>query len=313
MKNITFIGLGIMGGPMAAHIQKAGHRVTVFNRSPGKPSERLAQEAGCRSAKTIHEAVRDADLVCLCLGDESSVRNVLLGVDGALVAMKEGGTIIDFTTIGRQAALDIAEVVKASGKKFIDAPMTGGDIAAKNATLTIMAGATEQELLAVKDVLLSVAEKVVACGRVGAGQSTKLVNQLMVAVNLASVCEAMVAAKSLGISPSTIVDACGGGAAGSWQLANLGIRAAEGDYAPGFKVSHLVKDLRLLQENLCKSENPDFASEVHERLSLLVRHEPDFAECGTQALYEFYRGEKNNWAEKRASDARWNLISSLPS
>lgn len=280
---IAFLGMGIMGGPMAANMSRHGHEVRIYNRTPGRPGEIEAIEAGCTPASTAAEAAKAADVICLCLSDSASVEAVLFGENGAL-SVTPAQTIVDFSTIGQRRSLAIANRLKTNGIAYIDAPVSGGESGARSGQLVAMVGAPDVDRFPLRDVFQPVAGKVFACGKVGKGQALKLVNQSMVAANLLGVCEAIAAAKALDMDISVVLRACSGGAASSWQLEHLGPKIADRDFAPGFRMEHFRKDLALLEEDLAGRKVTSLAKRVAEIIDKLCKTDEEFGERGTQAL-----------------------------
>jgi 3-hydroxyisobutyrate dehydrogenase len=248
MKSIAYLGMGIMGSSMACNLAKAGFRVTVWNRSEGREGLRRAQEAGARKAASIAEAVADADVVMSCLSDVPDIEMVLLGDGGVSSSAKAGAIVVDMATTGPACAQMVAGKFADKGMQFLDAPVSGGDVGARNATLTIMVGGERTAFDACLPIFQSIGKNIHYCGSAGAGQSVKLCNQILCAVNMLAVCESLELAKSMGIDPTLMIDVCGSGAAGSWALSNLGPRIAKGDLEPGFMIKDMQKDLRLIRE-----------------------------------------------------------------
>ncbi len=189
-------------------------------------------------------------MVFTCLGDIEDVEQVLLGPSGVSECALPGAIIADFSTIGPEAAIRIFNSLKVKNLHFLDAPVTGGDVGARNATLTIMVGGDEEPFLKALPVFEKVGKTIKRCGPSGSGQALKLCNQILCAVNMISVCEAFHLAKQLGVDENLVVDVLSAGAGGSWALTNLGPRIVKSDFAPGFALKHMLKDLRLVFENL---------------------------------------------------------------
>ena len=286
MKNIAFIGLGgTMGSPIAQNLAKAGFNVNGYNRTPDRPLVLQAAEAGVNVTPTIAEAVKDANIVFICVSDVQDVKNVIFSEGGIAQNAKPNTLICDLSTIGTSAAREISGALTAQGFRFIDAPVSGGDVGAKNGTLTIMVGGTKSDFEEALPVFQTIGKKIVYCGAAGNGQAVKLCNQLLCAVTLMAVCESLELAQELDLDPQLMIDVCSSGAAASWQLANLGEKAAESDFKPGFMVKHIVKDLRLVQESSKRLNLPGILladSLFKEVLSL------GGAEQGTQAMIRAY-------------------------
>jgi 3-hydroxyisobutyrate dehydrogenase len=238
-----------MGAAMASNLAKAGYRVTIWNRTPSNPGLELAASRGCTIARTVEEALQGAEVICSCVTDGPALRSVLLAENRELKNLVvPGALVMDHSTIGPLEAKGIAEQLSKSGLRFVDAPVTGGDIGARDGTLTFMVGASDEDLEFVRPLLNSMGKKVVHAGLIGNGQSLKLVNQLLCGVNLLATVEAFQVADKLGMDRKLVVEACGGGAAGSWQLVNLGPKIIAQDHRPGFRAAHLFKDLKFLRD-----------------------------------------------------------------
>jgi 3-hydroxyisobutyrate dehydrogenase len=242
-ERVAFIGLGIMGGPMAGHLSTAGHSLVVNSRTRSRAQDVL--DRGARWAQTPAEAVAQADVIFVCVPDTPDVEAVVLGNDGILSAARPGLVIVDHSTISPTATRKMSQELAGRGAKFLDAPVSGGDVGAKNATLSIMVGGDEPAFEQVKPLLQHMGKTITWCGPSGAGQLTKLVNQILVSVTNLAACEALTFAKKNNLDLGKTLAAVGGGAAGSWQLTNLGPRMVANDFRPGFMIKLQVKDLRL--------------------------------------------------------------------
>jgi 3-hydroxyisobutyrate dehydrogenase len=291
MTNIAFLGLGIMGGSMAINIAKHNLSVTAWNRTAGRPIAAIATAAGVKIVETIEQAVTKADIVITCVSDVQDVRSILLGENSVATYAKQGTLIIDMSTIGSQAAREIANELQAKGLRFLDAPVSGGDIGAQNATLTIMVGGDRLDFEEALPIFQAMGKSITYCGESGSGQAIKLCNQLLCAINLASVCEAIEFAIGQGVDPKLVVEVCSTGAAGSWQLANLGNKIIDGDFAPGFAIKHMSKDLRLAKEALGENSKPLPAFELTSQLFNIVKamDNGQGGEQGTHAIIRAYR------------------------
>ncbi len=230
-----------MGAPMARHVLDAGHDVVVHTRTKSKADVLLA--AGARWADTPAEAAGDAEIVCSIVGMPADVRATHLGPDGTVGVLTPGQVVVDLTTSEPALAAEIADAARARGADALDAPVSGGDVGARNGTLSIMVGGSAAALATARPVLDTFGGSVVRQGDAGAGQHTKLVNQMAIASTMVGVCEALVYAARAGLDVDTVLASIGGGAAGSWTLANLAPRMVAGDTDPGFFVDHFVKDL----------------------------------------------------------------------
>ena len=283
---IGWIGTGIMGSSMAGHLLRAGYRVRVHSRTKAKAQPLL--EAGASWAGSPAEAARGAAVVCSNVGLPSEVEEVYFGGAGVLSAVSPGQVLIDFGTSPPSFARRAAAAAAARGAAAIDAPVSGGDIGARNATLSIMVGGDAHAVTRAMPILTKLGKTIVRQGDAGAGQRTKIVNQILVAANTLGMCEALHFASRSGLDLQRVLDAVGGGAAASWSIQVLAPRVLKGDFDPGFIVEHLVKDLRIARDD---------AQELGELLPLvelcLARYEALVAaghgRKGTQGVYLLYR------------------------
>lgn len=249
-KQIAFLGLGVMGGPMAANLAQSGYSIKAWNRTPNRPGVEVAANAGAIIVSSIREAVETADIVFSCVGDIPDVEAVILGKGGVAEFARPGTLIIDTSTIGPDAARKLGTELKKYGLRFLDAPVSGGDIGAKNGTLTIMVGGEPSDFEESKPLLNILGKMIRLCGATGSGQAVKLCNQVLAAIHMVALCEAMQLAAQQEIDPNLIIEVCSTGAAGSWALSNLGQKVIQSDFQPGFMIKHMLKDLRLVQETL---------------------------------------------------------------
>jgi 3-hydroxyisobutyrate dehydrogenase len=245
--NLAFIGIGVMGLPMASYLQSAGHALAVHTRTNSKAEPLLAK--GATWADSPAQAAEHADIVFLCLTDTAAVEAVLLGQGGVIEQAHPGLLVVDHSTISPTATRRFAEEMSKKETLLLDAPVSGGDTGARNATLSIMVGGEESAFERVKPFLHCMGKTITHCGPVGSGQLTKLVNQILVSVTNLAVCEALAFAQAQGLDPQKTLAAVGGGAAGSWQLTNLGPKMLAGDFAPGFSIDLQQKDLNLVLES----------------------------------------------------------------
>jgi len=247
-ETIGFIGLGIMGRPMALNLIKAGYKLVVTSRSQG-PIDALAA-AGAKAVKTPADVAKESDVVITMVPDTPDVEKVIRGQHGVLDGLKRGAIVIDMSTISPDVTRQLAEAIAAKGGSMLDCPVSGGEIGAKNATLTIMAGGDEKVFERARPILscMGKPESVTYIGPSGSGQVTKLCNQICIAANVAGVAEAYSLAKANGLDPSRVRQALLGGFAGSKVLEFHGNRMLTGDYKPGFFVRLFQKDLRLAVE-----------------------------------------------------------------
>src|SRR5688572_20836454 len=253
-RKLAFVGLGIMGAPMAGHLLAAGHRVVVHTRTKAKAKGLL--DGGASWADSAKQAAAEAEVVFVCVTDTPDVRQVLLGRGGVVESAREGLVVVDHSTISPSATREMAGELAKRGTTLLDAPVSGGDVGARNATLSIMVGGPEDLFKKVEPLLRHMGKTVTHCGAVGAGQLTKLVNQILVSVTNLAVCEALVFARKNGLDAEKTIAAVSGGAAGSWQLANLGPRMLKGDFAPGFMIDLQQKDLRLVLQAAAEAKTP---------------------------------------------------------
>lgn len=290
-KQMAYLGLGVMGGYMAANLARGGYSVKAWNRTPHRPGVEIATNGGATIVSSIREAVETADIIFSCVGDVPDVEEVILGTGGVAEFAKPGALVIDTSTIGPDAARKIGGELKKHNFRFLDAPISGGDIGAKNGTLTIMVGGEPTDFEESKPVLESLGKTIRLCGPVGSGQAVKLCNQVLCALHMVGLCEAMQLAEQQGIDPNLVVEVCSTGAAGSWALANLGPKIIESDFRPAFMIKHILKDLRLVQESLQASAQKLPGVEMSDRLFKIVK-ELDGGmggEQGTQAMIRAYR------------------------
>jgi 3-hydroxyisobutyrate dehydrogenase len=247
-QKLAFLGLGVMGAPMTINLANANLNITAWNRTPNSAGVELVKKTTAKVVKTLKEAIETADIIFTCLGDVPDVETVILGEEGVRKYAQPGALIVDFSTIGSKAAQKIATELQQSNLRFLDAPVSGGDIGAKNGTLTIMVGGDEKDFTECKPYFEIMGKNITLCGAIGSGQSVKLCNQVFCAIHIVALCEAMELAKKQGIDPNLLIDVCSTGTAGSWALANLGPKIINSDYNPGFMIKHILKDLRLVQE-----------------------------------------------------------------
>ena len=230
-----------MGAPMAGHLLAAGHELTVSTRTPEKAEPLVAR--GAALVSTPAEVARAAEVVFTMLGLPDDVRSVMFGPDGVIDAAAPGSVLVDCTTSEPALAVEIAEAASERGVGAVDAPVSGGDVGAREARLSIMVGGAEEHVDRVRPLLDVMGATVVHQGPAGAGQHTKAVNQIAIASTMIGVSEALLYAQAAGLDPETVLASISSGAAGSWSLSNLAPRMIDGDFAPGFFVEHFVKDL----------------------------------------------------------------------
>lgn len=282
---IGFVGLGIMGRPMAGNLVKAGFELVVWNRSGEKSLEFASEFPGTVVAESPADVAAKASVIITIVTDSPDVREVIAGKEGIIKGIRPGSTVIDMSTISPAVERELSLQLEEEGCFLIDAPVSGGDVGAASGTLAIMAGGREDIFEKVLPVFEAMGKTITYCGPVGAGQLTKQCNQILVSVNLHAVCEAISFADNNGLDPDVMISAVSGGAAGSWQLANLGPRISRGDYEPGFMIDLMQKDLKLVLETANASSSPvPAASLVHQLFN--SAQGKGFGRKGTQALFE---------------------------
>ena len=238
---VGWIGTGVMGLSMCDHVLDAGYQVTVHNRTRSRAEPLL--EKGATWAGTPAEVAAASDVVCSIVGYPADVREVILGDQGALAGASEGSVLVDLTTSEPSLAVEIAGLASEKGVASIDAPVSGGDVGARNATLSIMVGGDEAAVTRVRPLFEVFGKTIVRQGGPGSGQHTKMVNQTLIAGGMIGVCEALLYAYKAGLDLETVLESVSPGAAGSWSLTNYAPRMLKGDFEPGFVVEHFVKDM----------------------------------------------------------------------
>jgi 3-hydroxyisobutyrate dehydrogenase-like beta-hydroxyacid dehydrogenase len=244
VRSVAFIGLGVMGFPMAGHLARKGYAVTVYNRTRAK-ADVWVQAHGGKVAATPREAALNAEVVFACVGNDDDVRAIALGGDGAFAGMKAGAVFVDHTTVSAELARELAAQGQKRGIGFLDAPVSGGQAGAKNGVLTVMVGGEADIFARVQPVIDSYARAVTHMGPAGAGQLTKMVNQICIAGLVQGLAEGINFALQAGLDVSRVVDTLSKGAAGSWQMENRGRTMAEGKFDFGFAVDWMRKDLAI--------------------------------------------------------------------
>ncbi len=282
---LGFIGIGVMGKSMAGHLMKAGYRVLVYTRTKEKAADLLS--AGAEWAESPAALAPRCSVVFTMVGYPSDVEEVYFGPKGLIATARPGAYLVDTTTSKPDLARRIFTEAQTRGLHALDAPVSGGDVGARNAALTIMVGGERADFEAVKPLLEVMGKTVVLQGPAGAGQHTKMANQIVIASNLTGAVEAMRYAKAAGLDPRTVLQSIGAGSAGSWQLNNMVPRMLDGDFAPGFYVKHFLKDLRIALEAAREMKLKLPLLELAERLFARASAE-GFDDNGTQALYLLY-------------------------
>ena len=242
MAKLAFLGLGVMGAPMAGHLKAAGHDVTVYNRTTAKAKAWAAAHGGGWAA-TPREAAEGCDFVMACVGNDDDLRSVVTGADGALAGMKPGAVFVDHTTVSATVTRELAAMAAAQGVGYVDAPVSGGQAGAENGKLAIMCGGEAAHFAAAEPVMAAYSKATVHFGDVGAGQLTKMVNQICIAGLVQAMSEGLFFAMQAGLDPKKVADLVSQGAGGSWQLANRAGTMVDNQFNHGFAVDWMRKDL----------------------------------------------------------------------
>jgi 3-hydroxyisobutyrate dehydrogenase len=283
--SIAFVGTGVMGRSMAGHLQKAGHSLRVHNRTKEKAAALLA--AGATWHDDAGSAAAQADVVITMLGFPTDVEQSYLGVGGIIERAKPGALLIDMTTSSPVLARKIADAAAKRGLASLDAPVSGGDVGAREARLVIMVGGDAAAFARAKPLFEIMGKNIALLGGAGAGQYCKMANQVAVAVGMVSWVEALAYAKKAGLDPAAVHASISGGAAGSWAMTNLAPRALGDNYAPGFYVKHILKDIRIALDSAAEMEldlpGLEGAKKLYEQVAAR-----GWEDCGTQALYRLY-------------------------
>jgi 3-hydroxyisobutyrate dehydrogenase len=244
-RTVAFLGLGVMGHPMAGHLVKAGHHVTVYNRTAAKAAAWAAEHGGSH-APTPREAAAGADVVCACVGNDDDLRSVTLGADGAFAGMKPGAVFVDHTTASAEVARELHAAARERGLHFIDAPVSGGQAGAVNGVLTVMCGGDAEPFAQAQPVVMAYARACTLLGASGSGQLAKMVNQVCIAGLVQGLAEALAFGQRAGLDMPQVLDVIGKGAAQSWQMDNRGKTMLAGKFDFGFAVDWMRKDLGLV-------------------------------------------------------------------
>jgi len=282
---LGFIGTGVMGKSMAGNLLKAGYRILVYNRTKSKAQDLINQGAVWKD--TVLEVASEANVIITMVGYPKDVEEVYVEPEGIIKNAKKGTYIIDMTTSSPMLAKKIYNEAKTRGLYALDAPVSGGDIGAREARLSIMVGGDLEAFEAVKPIFEAMGKNIVLQGGAGAGQYTKMCNQIAIASGMIGVCEAMAYAKKAGLDPTTVLKSIESGAAGSWSLSNLAPRMIKGDFAPGFYVKHFMKDMRIALESAkemgLEAPGLELALSLYEKLAAEGEEN-----SGTQALFKLY-------------------------
>jgi 3-hydroxyisobutyrate dehydrogenase len=286
---IGFVGLGVMGRSMASHLLKAGYSLNVYTRTKATAGELL--QAGAVWRDSVAELAAVSDVIVTIVGYPTDVEEVYLGDDGIVAHAKRGAHLIDMTTSTPALAKRIHDEAAKRGLHALDAPVSGGDIGAREARLTIMVGGDKAAFAEMQPLLALMGANIVRQGGAGAGQHTKMCNQIAIASNMMGVCEALAYAKSAGLDPQTVLKSISAGAAGSWSLSNLAPRILDGDFAPGFFIKHFIKDMNIALQSAEEMGLPvpglTQAKALYDHLA--AQGEENF---GTQALFHWYEQQR---------------------
>jgi len=283
--SVGFIGLGVMGQSMATHILNAGYKLHVYTRTKHKAENIISK--GAVWEDTVSKLSTKCDVIITIVGFPADVEEVYLGDNGILNHAKKESFVIDMTTSSPDLAIKIYKQAKEKGIKSLDAPVSGGDLGAKNATLSIMVGGDKNSFDKVLPLFEVMGKNIVLQGKAGSGQHTKMANQIAIASGMVAVCEALAYAKKAGLDPEAVLKCIGPGAAGSWSLNNLGPRMLAGNFEPGFYIRHFLKDMKIAvasSDDLgLKTPGLDLAFSLYKKME-----EKGLENKGTQALYKLY-------------------------
>jgi len=245
MAKVAFLGLGVMGYPMARHLKNKGHEVTVYNRNSAKADKWVADNSGA-AAKTPREAAAGQEIVFACVGNDDDLREITIGDSGAFQAMEKGAVFVDHTTASAEVARELAALAQEAGFGFIDAPVSGGQAGAENGVLTVMCGGDEATYARVESAIMSFARSCRLLGPAGSGQLTKMVNQICIAGLVQGLAEGVHFGQKAGLDMEAVLDVISKGAAGSWQMENRGKTMVKGEFDFGFAVDWMRKDLAIV-------------------------------------------------------------------
>jgi 3-hydroxyisobutyrate dehydrogenase len=283
---IGFIGIGVMGKSMAGHLQKAGFPLVVYTRTKEKAADLL--ESGAEWASSPKEVAQKANVVFTIVGYPYDVEETYLGENGLIANGKQGSYFIDMTTSSPSLAAKIFTEAKKHQIHTIDAPVSGGDIGARDAKLSIMVGGEEEAYAEVLPLLEKLGTNIVYQGKAGSGQHTKMANQIVIASNMIGVTEAIIYAEKAGLNPDTVLKSISSGAAGSWSLSNLVPRMLKGDFEPGFYIKHFIKDMAIALDEAeqmgMEAPGLSLSKSIYDRLA-----EQGEESSGTQAIYKYWK------------------------
>lgn len=285
MKTIGFIGVGVMGKSMVRNLMKNGFEVSIYARTKAKVTDILAE--GALWCDSIAQCAQGKDAVITIVGYPKDVEEVYFGQGGILENASDGCVLIDMTTTSPQLSVKIEQAAKEKGLKALDAPVSGGDVGAKNGTLSIMVGGEKETYTQCLPIFQAMGTNIIYEGKAGAGQHTKMANQIALGGAIAGVCEALTYAKKVGLDLQTMLDSISKGAAGSWQMSNMAPRMLKGDFDPGFFVKHYIKDMNIALEEASHVDlTMPVLNEVHDMYQAL--DDQGMGDLGTQALIKYY-------------------------
>lgn len=283
---IGFIGTGVMGKSMAGHLMAAGYPLIIYSRTKEKAGDLLAK--GADWAETPKDVASKANVIITMVGYPSDVEEIYLGENGLVNHVKSGSYLIDMTTSAPSLAVKIYKAAKERDIHTIDAPVSGGDVGAKEAKLSIMVGGEEEDVEAVRPLLNLLGTNIVYQGEAGAGQHTKMCNQIAIASNMIGVCEAIIYAEKAGLNPESVLKSITTGAAGSWSLSNLAPRMLNGNFEPGFYIKHFIKDMKIALDEAehleMKVPGLALAKSLYDQLAEMGEEN-----SGTQSLYKYWK------------------------
>lgn len=285
MKTIGFIGVGVMGKSMVRNLMKNGYDVSIYTRTREKVVDII--EEGAKWCNDVKGCVEYKDAIISIVGYPKDVEEIYFGSDGILENCKEGSCVIDMTTTSPKLSMKIYNEAKKRKIYALDAPVSGGDVGAKNGTLSIMVGGELEVFNEHKDILSALGTNIIYEGKAGNGQHTKMANQIALAGAIAGVCEAITYAKGAGLDVQTMLDSISEGAAGSWQMKNMAPRILQGDFKPGFYIKHFIKDMNLAVEE--SSDNSIKLGILNEVLKMYkILDDNNWGDLGTQGLIKYY-------------------------
>lgn len=282
---IAFIGVGVMGKSMVRNLMKAGNELHIYSRTKAKTLDVI--DDGAIWHDTVKDAVQGMDAVITIVGYPKDVEEVYFGAEGIIENAKPGALLIDMTTTSPKLAVRIYEAAKAKGLMALDAPVSGGDVGAKNATLAIMVGGDQAAFDAAMPLFSAMGQNIRYEGKAGFGQHTKMANQIALGGAIAGVCEAISYARAAGLDIQTMLDTISTGAAGSWQMSNMAPRMLKGDFDPGFFVKHYIKDMTIACEEAADRDTDMPVADIVRKMYIALE-EQGLGDLGTQALIKYY-------------------------